>query len=579
MPTISINRNDLDQLLGQSRTASRPFTIDALEGWLPLVKGELKDHNEETGELRVELQDSNRPDLWSSEGIARQIRTKWVGVPPFYPFFQSRTPSSRRLLVSSGLERIRPYVAACSAVGYEITGAGLAQLIQTQEKLADIFGRQRRTVSIGLYRLASIVFPVTYRPAVRGEVQFTPLGYDEPMSLDEILARHPKGMEYGPLLVGHERVPLLVDAAGQALSMPPIINSREIGEIRVGDHELLVEVTGTDLTMVLLTLNILAANLADRGGAIETIETVYPYETEWGQTVPTPLDFGQSRDIAITTFESVLGQALHPDQIRQALLAYGYEVALSRDTVSVKLPPYRNDAMHAVDVVEDLAISHGYQEFAPVMPSEFTVGGLSKLEQGCDRIRDLMVGIGFQEIISNILTSRAEGIDRMRLAGSQWDRVIEVDNVMSQSFACLRRDVLPSLLRVESVSSRAFYPHRLFEVGEIAIPDASDDQGVRTVTAAGALIAHAGANFSEIHSYLDSVLYYLGCSYRLEPFAHPSFLEGRAGRILYNDRSVGMIGEVHPEVLEQWQVTMPCAAFELVIDRLIEPDHEPIRSV
>ena len=574
MPTISINRNDLEQLLSQSRTARGPLTIDALESWLSLVKGELKNHDEKTGELRVELQDSNRPDLWSSEGIARQIRTKLMGGPPSYPFFQSRTPSSRRLLVSPGLEYIRPYVAACSAVGYEMTDAGLVQLIQTQEKLAEIFGRQRRTVSIGLYRLGSIVFPVTYRPATRNEARFTPLGFDEKMSLDEILVRHPKGVEYGSILAGHEHVPLLVDAEGQALSMPPIINSREIGEIRVGDHELLVEVTGTDLTMVLLTLNILAANLADRGASIGTIETAYPYETDRGKTVPTPLDFGHPRDIAITTFESVLGQPLHPDQIRRALLAYGYEVALSQEMVSVKLPPYRHDAMHAVDVVEDMAISQGYHEFAPIMPSEFTVGGLSRLEQGCDRMRDLMVGIGFQEIMSNILTSRVDVVDRMRLAGSEWDRVIEVDNVMSQSFACLRRDVLPSLLRVESASARAFYPHRLFEVGEVAIPDSSDDQGACTLTAAGALIAHADANFSEIHSYLDGLLYYFGRSYRLEPLAHPWFMEGRAGLILCNDRSVGMIGELHPEVLEEWQITMPCAAFELLVDRLTEPGPE-----
>ncbi len=570
MPTISINRKDFEELLGQRSTTAEPMTSEVIESWLCWVKGELKDHDQEAGELRVELQDSNRPDLWSCEGIARQIRTKLTGAPSRYPFFQAKSRATRRLIVSPGLERVRPYVAACSAVGYEVTEAGLTQLIQVQEKLAEIFGRQRRTVSIGLYRLQSIVFPVTYAFVNPDDARFTPLGFDEKMSLREILSVHPKGLEYGPILAGHERVPLLLDDEGQVLSFPPIINSREIGEVRVGDRELFVEVTGTDLPMVLLTLNILAVNLADRGASIETVEVVYPYQTDLGTTIRTPADFGKPRTIPMKTIESALGQPMESGQIHKALLTYGYEVTLAREEISVKLPPYRNDLMHAMDVVEDVAISRGYGDFVPVMPSEFTVGGLSRLEQISDRIRDLLVGMGFQEVISNILASRSDLVDRMRLSGTEWERVVEVDNVMSQNFACLRQGILPSLLRVESVSTRAFYPHRLFEVGEVVIPDFTHELGGRTVMSAGVLLAHATANFSEIHSCLDLLFHYLGHLYQLDTLAHPSFLDGRAGRILRDGRTLGVIGEVHPEVLEQWQVAMPCVAFEFVVDRLDE---------
>jgi phenylalanyl-tRNA synthetase beta chain len=226
--------------------------------------------------------------------------------------------------------------------------------------------------------------------------------------------------------------------------------------------------------------------------------------------------------------------------------------------------------MHAVDVTEDVAISQGYGSFVPIMPSEFTVGGLSRLEQLSDRIRDLMVGFGFQEMMSNLLSSRVELVDRMRLSGTPWGKVVEVDNAMAQTYSTLRQSIIPSLLRVESISTRSFYPHRLFEVGEVAIPDATHDLGSRTCLSLGAAIAHATANFSEIHSALDLLLYYLGASYALQPLSHPSFLDGRAGQILVNDEPIGVIGEVHPEVLEQWQATMPTVAFELAIDSLIE---------
>ena len=568
MPTISVNRQDLLSLLGKQAPSGGEFSDAWLETQLPLVKGEIKDRDADAGELRVELQDSNRPDLWSTEGIARQIRTKLAGTPPAYPFFRGTKDPSRRVIVAEGLEKIRPYVAACTANGYTVTEAGLAQLIQVQEKLADIFGRKRQTVSIGVYRLPAIAFPVTYGLMKPDAVRFTPLGFDEKMTAAEILSVHPKGLEYGPILAGHDRVPLLVDNEGQVLSLPPIINSRELGEVRVGDRDLLVEVTGTDLAMVVLTLNIFAVNLADRGAAIDRVDIAYPYETEFGKTVRTPLAFTKPRPISFGTIESALGQSLDQNEIRAALTTYGYETAVSRDTLTVTLPPFRNDLMHPVDVAEDVAISRGYETFSPIMPSAFTVGGLSPLEQLSDRVRDLMIGFGFQEIMSNLMASHADVIDRMRLSGSPWGRVVEVDNVMTQTYSCLRQSVLPSLLRVESASSRSFYPHRMFEVGEVARPDPGHEVGSRTVLSLGTVIAHATANFSEIHSALDLLCYYLGKSYALEPLAHPSFLEGRAGEIMLDGQRVGVIGELHPEVLEQWQIVMPTVAFELSLDGL-----------
>jgi len=564
MPTISINRKDFEQLIGQSATEEQ------IVAWLPLVKGEIKEQDSKTGELRIELQDSNRPDLWSCEGIARQIRIKLTGSVSPYSFFKSTKRPTRRLLVSPGLEGVRPYVAACTAVGYAVTDEGLTQLIQVQEKLSDVFGRKRHIVSIGLYRLSQIEFPVHYDLVKQDEARFTPLGFTEALSLREILAVHPKGVEYGPILAGHELLPLLRDEAGHVLSLPPIINSREVGEIRVGDRELFVEVTGTDLRMVILTLNILAVNLADRGAAIEPVKVDYASATSLGRAVQTPLDFGKLQSIPIKTIETALGQSLDAKTIQSALRSYGYEVSAVRNKLLVKPPPYRNDLMHTVDVVEDVAISLGYERFAPEMPTQFTVGSLSRLEQVSDKIRDLMVGFGFQEIVSNILASRLELVERMRLAGSEWDRLVEVENVMSQSYACLRQWITPSLLRVEAASSRAFYPHRLFEVGELVIPDPTDVMGSRTCTALGVLIAHAGANFSEVHSCLDLLLFYLNQPYTLEPMNHPSFLEGRVGRIESKGRTLGLIGELHPETLEHWQVSLPAAAFQLEVDALAE---------
>ena len=563
MPTIDCPKQDLHTLIG------RTFTLEELETWMLLAKGELKGYESETDELKIELQDTNRPDLWCTEGLARQIRTKLEeGLRP-YSFFKPAKKTLDQIEVGHGLPVIRPYVGGFKATGYTLSEQGLTQLIQTQEKLADIFGRKRKTVSIGIYRLDPIQFPVTYTLADPDTARFTPLGFDEPMTLTEILECHPKGMEYKSTLIGQDgkqHCPLLTDAKGTVLSFPPIINSREIGEVQVGDKNLFVEVTGTDLRMVLHAINILATNFADREARIEPVEVIYPTPTEFGESIQVPYDCGLELEVPQESINAVLGESLTMNEGKQALIEYGYQVKSRGKILSVKQPPYRDDLMHPVDAIEDIAISNGYNTFPTELPSEFTVGGLSQIEMISDKVRELMVGFGFQETLSNILASQEDLVVRMNLQDTD---IVEVDNVMSLTYSCVRQWIIPSLLRVEAASSHSFYPHRLFEAGEIVQPDPDAESGTRTLNTLSALLAHPSANFSEMHSYIDLLFYTLGLSYKVDPTTHPSFIEGRVGKLTIDGKACGLLGELHPQVLDNWQITMPCTVFELSLDTLL----------
>jgi len=561
MPTITVLKEDFEALVG------RRFTFDELEAALPLVKGELKEHVPATDELRIELNDTNRPDLWSVEGIARQIRLAKGSPRPSRPANAS-TRTTYRVRVTDDVREIRPYIGACVVRGLGVTDALLTQLIQTQEKLAELFGRRRQTVSIGLYPLQKIVFPLTYTTSAPDEASFVPLGVDQAMTLREIVAEHPKGKAYGGILDGRARYPLLVDQRGEILSFPPIINSQTLGAVAVGDDELLVEVTGTELRMVILAVNIWAANLADRGARIDPVVIEYAWTTPMGRRVATPRDLSRTVSVPSGLVAHVLGDTLRPAESKRLLTSYGHRVTVSGSTLKVTPPPYRDDIMHAIDVVEDLAIARGYASFAPEMPSQFTVGSLSALERYADRVRELLVGLGFQEVISNILTSRHEVWERMGHRGDP-EGLVVVDNPMSESFAVLRPTLLSSLMRIEAASSKAVYPHKVFEVGEAAVVDPAADLGCRTDVRAGALIAHPTAAFSEIHADLENLAYALGITYRLEPIPHPSFIEGRAGMIVVGDRALGVMGEVAPQVLETWGIGMPCALFDLALDPLV----------
>ncbi|MFA5072527.1 MAG: phenylalanine--tRNA ligase subunit beta [Nitrospirota bacterium] len=559
MPTIDIKKRDLDKLI------EKKLSLDALEKYLMLAKAELKEYTAETDDLKVELSDSNRPDLWSSEGIARQIRIALKKKGESYPFFKHPKKIKREIIVSKTMKQVRPFLAACTASNVKMNDDILAQMIQSQEKLAEIFGRKRTTVSIGIYELDRIAFPVAYRLAEPSSISFTPLGMEEKLTLAQILERHPKGIEYGSIVKPFPRYPILEDQKGNVLSFPPIINSREIGEVKPDSKNLLIEVTGTDLRLTTLTLTILAASLYDRGALIEPVAVQYPYETEFGKRVIFPYDTSETITIPLSQFSSGLGEDVSPQDVKKYLSAYGHMISITKQNVIVRIPPYRDDIMHPIDLVEDYAISRGYDSFEPLMPKQSTVGSLSGIELLSDTIRNYMIGSGFQEIMSNILCSREE----LKYAMAEGEKLVEVDNVMSLAYSVLRNRVLPSLLNVESASSKAFYPHRIFEMGEVAVLDANENMGSRTDLNLGALISHPNANFSEMHSSLDIVLFYLGIDYVLEPVDHPLFLHGRCGKIIAQGVELGFIGEIRPDVLEQVQIAMPCAAFEINVNNIL----------
>ena len=122
------------------------------------MKGEVKGFDEKTDEIKIELNDSNRPDLWCCEGIARQIRWRLSNKKEAYSFLKAKKIKDE-IIVSKELKDIRPHVAACTAKGIKVTEDILTQLIQTQEKLSYIFGRKRQGIAIGVYNLERITFP------------------------------------------------------------------------------------------------------------------------------------------------------------------------------------------------------------------------------------------------------------------------------------------------------------------------------------------------------------------------------------------------------------------------------------
>ena len=83
-------------------------------------------------------------------------------------------------------------------------------------------------------------------------------------------------------------------------------------------------------------------------------------------------------------------------------------------------------------------------------------------------------------------------------------------------------------------------------------------------------IADKEAGFNDMNSHVSALFYYVAREYRLEEADDPRFIKGRCARILFGNTEVGILGEIHPVVLENWNIQMPCVVAEIDLEHLLQ---------
>jgi phenylalanyl-tRNA synthetase beta chain len=236
------------------------------------------------------------------------------------------------------------------------------------------------------------------------------------------------------------------------------------------------------------------------------------------------------------------------------------------DGTNAIIPPYRTDVMHPIDIAEDVAIAYGYDRFEPTVPKVPTIAQPLEKNDNLYAVKQIMAGIGFQEVVCLTLSNMEDEFDRMAVPRQP---VAETLNAVTPECNICRRDVLPSLMDVLANNQHHEYPQRIFEAGDVIILDSAYETGARNVKKLAAAIADTRVSYADIASALASFMESAGAKYELRPAKHPSFIEGRVAEIVVSGRAVGIIGEINPKVLHNWKMDMPAAAFELNIEMLV----------
>ncbi len=543
---VDVRISDLLNLIG------RKLTLQELEDNLFLLKCELERVEDDIATIEI---NPDRTDMLSTEGIARALRG-FLELETGAPKYRVR-PSKWQAIVDSSVSKIRPYLACGIVRGATLTSELVAEFMQFQERLTSTFGRNRKRTSIGLYTLDLIKPPVYYRAQPPDTIQFVPLESSEVMSAKQILRSHPKGQEFGGILEGHTHYPVLIDADDQVLSMPPVINSNDLGRITETTENLFVEVTGTHKLTTIQTLNIMISALAERGGRISSVETVYHDSVE---RLP---DFSlQKRKVSLAYVNKIIGYNLDGLTVAQCLTRMRMNCSARGDSLHISIPRYRVDILHDIDIVEDVAIGYGFNRIEPTLPSTMTIGSELPMTTLRRTIRDLMVGLGYQEIWCYVLTNTRTLFEKMN---RQPGTIVEVANPKSLEYHVTRNSLLAGLLAFLGENTAQELPQRIFELGDVVIVAPKAETCTLTMPYLAAAVVDSRVDVTKLKAELHSLLLNLGLEVQIEPTSAPSFIEGRAGTINITDQQVGILGEIHPAVLRNFGIEAPCVAFELKV--------------
>lgn len=551
MPTIHLNKKEVLKLVG------RKVSDQQLKEHISFLGTDLEDITKD--EILVEIF-PNRPDMLSDQGFARALKA-FMG----FSKKQASYPVQKSpyvLHVDHSVKKVRPFTACAVVKGLPLTQTKIEEIIQIQEKLHITYGRNRKKAAIGIYPLDKISWPITYVAKKPESISFTPLDTSKIMTGRQILEAHPTGKEYGHLLEGAEVFPLFVDAKGNILSMPPIINSDDVGKLDEKTRDVFIECSGSDLGYLETCLNMIVTALADMGGVIHAVTLRYgSKKIATPNLQPRPLPF-KAQDV-----KHRLGLQLKQKDIIRLLAKMGIGYKAGKAFV----PAYRADILHPVDLTEDIAIAYGYNKIPSVVPDVYTEGAEDPYDLFMHRIRLICIGLGLIETKQYNLVSKEEQLSRM---GTDMP-IVTLGNSLSEEWGTLRAWVLPTLFKTLQTNKGNEYPQHLFEIGHVFV---KKETGMREMDRLGIVLCGQETDFTQTKQMLDAIFRSLGLAYHVQPSEHPSFIPGRVGRVGCQGRNLAYVGEIHPKVITNWELGMPVAAMELNLTELFSIVKESLKK-
>ncbi|AFZ70076.1 phenylalanyl-tRNA synthetase, beta subunit [Caldisphaera lagunensis DSM 15908] len=535
MPVLKFNPNRILKLTGLDMNSLREL----------LFSLKCETNINEQNQLEVEI-NPDRPDMYIGEGIARAVKGLSNKEKGFKNYYIENT--SFELINEEPISR--PIISAAILYNVKLDDEFLIELIQFQEKLHEGIGRKRKKVAIGIHDLSKIPSNKLIYKDVPIDTKMIPLNSNDYKTIEEVLKETEQGIKYGDISLLNNKHPAII-SGNEIISLPPVINSN-ITRLEEKTKDLFIDVTGTDFYYVNKTMDIIVSNLAERDDVkIGRVKIINKKETKI-----TPLMSKEEIIINKNYVNNVLGEKLSENEIADHLLRMRYNVEISEEKLKVIIPPFRADIISEVDLIEDIAMSIGYNNIIPNRPKIMLKGSLMDVTMLKRKIRDIMIGLGFTEIQSLTLVSLKNLVDLKER------NYIEVLNPVTADFNSLRPNLFISIIQAMKNNVKSSKPIKIFEIGKVVekidnIPIDKEKLGIA--------IMDESLSYENMQSIVYALLKLLNIEFKINESTSKYLIKGRSADIIVNNKIIGSFGEVSPYILEKFNLDYPIVYAEIEI--------------
>jgi phenylalanyl-tRNA synthetase beta chain len=632
MPNITLVRSHLFETIGRSYTDKEfdelcfEFGVEVDDVMTEIVEF-TADGSKEEHVVYVIAIPANRYDLLCMEGFARAIRI-FIGLEK-QPVFKrvepvvsksskaldflrlKKAPTRQMITVQASTSPIRPFVVCAVLRGVKFDKRSYKSFIDLQEKLHQNICRKRTYVAIGTHDLDTLKGPFRYRAIKPEEINFVPLTEDNGKSYnakqlmnfyrEDPSAKHLK--PYTDIIYDSPVYPVLYDSTGQVLSVPPIINGKH-SRIQLHTTNVFIECTATDLTkanIVLDTMITMFSQYCAEPFTAEAVDVVYEVT---GKKDVTPLLSQRTCEASVKEINGTIGINITADKMCELLnrMQLGPAIVIKDGSaIEVQVPPTRSDILHAVDVIEDVAIAYGYNNIVEVIPTTLTVGQPLPINLFTDLLRAEIARGGYVEMLTHGLCSTAENFTHLRRPVGP---AVSLSNPANVEYEVVRTTLLPGALKTLSYNKSISHKDgvKLFEISDVVLPTQTE-VGASNARRLVGLYAGNSAGFEIVHGLVDRIMtcvqiqpedQYAANSltveeitdrrrvarsdvvYFIRPASDPCFFHTMNAEVVLKsvpggeEKVVGIMGVVHPEVLQSFDISYPCSLVELDVEALME---------
>lgn len=586
MPTISVDKQDLFDLLGRSYTTEE-FDELCFEFGIELDEDTTSECGPgERPELKIEI-GANRYDMLCIEGIAQSLNEFLGRAPtPSYKVLEPTTTLTIKELTAS----VRPYAAGAILRNVTFTKRSYESFIALQDKLHTNLCRHRTLVAMGTHDLDKLTPPFVYDARNPDLFEFVPLNQTKLMTGLEMMSFYEKDKNLGKylhIIKDAPKFPLILDSEDHVGLMPPIINLDRL-KITLDTKNVFIDITGTDRTKVEVVVNQLVCMFSRYCAEPFTVEPVRVVLEHNGESRLTPDLTPRLVPVSKAYINLCLGLELSESEISALLKKMLLSVqSVDGDVLSVLVPPTRLDVLHACDVMEDCAIAYGYNNLVKTkVRLTLLVAKPLPINKVLDIARLASAQAGWLEVLPLTLCLHDENFKFLRRKDS--GEAVQLSNPKTVEYQVVRTSLLPGLLKTVRENQKHSLPIKVFEAGDVVFHNPELERRAFNQRHWAAVIAGKTDGFEHMQGLLAKFMQTFrtpwildgangdkGRGYWLEENDLATYFTGRGADVIFRSKDnekpvkVGEIGVLHPAVCQAFELPYAILSVEVDLEKFL----------